>query len=129
MKVILSQVTTGGKHLCLVPCVKRPTQGSPGFLPPFWCVRRTQNALDANCHVVELPMDAVYTLGTGESEIKLNAITMVHNVLREVPVMTNHRKLDKGDELVMFVEPQAKKAKAKELDWRSGAKGSVGKKK
>ena len=131
MMIDLGRADADGKVFVLLPAVKLPRKGiDPNKNPdlwtviPAWLARRSTCQEECNMELQQLPLDSVSTVGDSSGTCFLATSAIV------VPVFSNIKQIEKGDEIVMYIPPatkQQKKAGAAKT-WQSETKNETKKK-
>ena len=84
---------------------------------PFWIITREyEDSKVSNCTVVTASCNSVMTYGFGEFEILEEDPPVVDVCSVQLPIMTNHMVISKGEELKVFVPKLKKVVKDKPKD-------------
>ena len=106
----------------LQPSVKFPTgTKTEAFAPLAWCVRRTDDAEEANMEIATIGADEILSLNACSKTVAFEPRAS-GTVL---PILTNKFILVAGEEHVLFVQPKEKaKAIVKPLTWKDGIRAA-----
>jgi hypothetical protein len=102
----------------LQPAVKFPTSTkTDAFAPLAWCLRRTDDAEEANMEIATIGADEILSLNACSKSVAFEP--RAESIV--LPILTNKFVLVEGDELVLFVATKEKaKVIAKPLTWKDG---------
>ena len=123
--------------LYITPSMKQPAMGpakdraapaaKDGFLPLFWVMRRVPPTDEdgmklVNCSIVMVDTTMVMSTGLGVSPLDRPQNHAHKTCLVQVPVMTNHRVIQKGEILAVRGPVKAAKEKTqRQQTWRDNA--------
>ena len=95
------------------------------WMVPFWLVKRSSDVEESNCIMTHVLWDAVTTGGAGTKPLALKEPRVMQDEKMQVPVMTNHKELQAGQELVLQWRPQKmNKPSKRQRTWIDAANDS-----
>ena len=106
-------------------CVTR--KSGHEFMPPFWCVRRSNTSAECNVIIEHLNLNVLTSLLQQKSDDDQEKQWNLSSALQHctvscedvvIPVITNATKINKGAELVLFKEKIHNPGKTKEVRWQ-----------
>ena len=105
----------------LVPDIARKNDE---FIPPFWCVRRSNIEAECNASLIYIQVDQVSTILAPDANY---AVTSSSTELQSttIPVMTNASQILDGAEIVFYLPSKQTKSGeegGKEVGWKDQAK-------
>ena len=124
-----------GGTLWLVPALRAPGAAASrndterdAWLPPFWCVRRSACAAEANCEVAYIAVTSIHSVQLGGPPLRLPEPRMMDRETVQVSVLTNAKPVAAAQELVLLWQDMAgtKKAAPKRSPERLAEAGKAG---
>ncbi len=120
----------GAESLVINPCTRFPPRGvllkdweKEAFASPCWLMGRSPNAQQANCSWVPVPIHALARLGLGSHPLDLGTHTATDFHKGELGLLTNHKAVRRGDDLIIECGEAAKRPRqGKTLQWHDTVK-------
>ena len=92
----------------------------------FWGIARDHREENWNCELIQVPVNNIQALGFSASEVFQERVVLSQTTVVTVPVITNTRAVQQGEELVLkWKEPPQKEKKVKEKTWMTEAKDAA----
>ncbi|MCP4240221.1 MAG: hypothetical protein GY772_06630, partial [bacterium] len=115
----------GGEALVISPCTRLPPRGvlledwgKEPFADPGWLMQRSTNPGTANCSLVYIPVNAIARFGVGIPPPNLGKASVQDHRKGELPLLTNHKALRSGGELILTCSEVTKRARqGKAVQW------------